>query len=482
MSTPTEYRVPLIIRGHVIHGNDLTFSGRRGAASFSTPDVRPHLDKLTLTQPSALADLHSAPFEEVLDYLHELGKRLAFDRNPYLQDAFRLSCETSGLGPRILRHCYETIGTVFDRKNARDMADILIGIPFLDGWVTTRRADGYEIAVRAFGARALHIIAGNVPTMAALAVLRNTIVRSDAIIKSPSNDPLTAAAIVRTMVDMAPDHAITRHISVAYWKGGDSQIEDVVYQPANLEKIVSWGGLAGIKHITKYIQPGIDLITLDPKLSSSIIGSEAFSDEDRMRDAAMRLALDVGIYNQEACVNARVVYIECGTDEDGIARANRFGAMVYEEIQAISPHLSSPRAAIEPDLALELEGLAFADDAYRLIGGDGRGAVIVSQHEEPVEFFHLLKNRVVNLVPVDDLEIPIQSVSASTQTIGIYPDSLVPKLRDRLAFHGAQRLVSLGYVSRRVVAGPSDGIELVRRMCKWIMHERYDAAVLPPHT
>jgi hypothetical protein len=482
MSTSIEYKVPLIIRGRVIQGDAVSFGGRRGAVRFSTPDVRAHLNELVLTQPSALAELHSAPFEEVLDYLQELGKRLEFDQNAHLQEAFKLSCETSGLGPKILRHCYETLGSVFDRENTRDMADILIGIPFLDGWVTTRRTDGYEIAVRAFGARAVHIIAGNVPTMAALAVVRNTIVRSDAIIKSPSNDPLTAAAIVRTMVDMAPDHVITRHISVAYWKGGDGDIEDIVYQPANIEKIVSWGGLASIKHITKYIQPGIDLITLDPKLSSSIIGSEAFHDEERMRDAAMRLALDVGIYNQEGCVNARVVYIECCTDQHGIALANRFGEMVYEAIQSIPPHLSSPRAAIESDLALELEGLAFAADAYRLIGGDGLGAVIVSQYDEPVEFSHLLKNRVVNLVPVDDLEKPILSVSASTQTIGIYPDSLVPQLRDRLAFHGAQRLVSLGYASRRVIAGPSDGIELVRRMCKWIMHERYDAAVISPQS
>ena len=165
-----------------------------------------------------------------------------------------------------------------------------------------------------------------------------------------------------------------------------------------------------------------------------------------------------------------------------IERANRFGKMVYDAIQAIPLHLSSSRTAIEPDLAQELEGLVFAEDAYRLIGGDGRGAVIVSQYDEPVEFSHILKNRVVNVVPVDDLERPIRSVNSSTQTIGIYPDSLIPELRDRLAFHGAQRLVSLGYASRRVVAGPSDGIELVRRMCKWIMHERYDASITPPHS
>jgi hypothetical protein len=105
--------------------------------------------------------------------------------------------------------------------------------------------------------------------------------------------------------------------------------------------------------------------------------------------------------------------------------------------------------------------------------------VVVSHDPEPVDFSHLLKNRVANLVPVDDLETPINAVSAYTQTIGVYPDSLLPAVRDRLAFHGAQRLVTLGYATRRIVAGPSDGIEPARRMCKWILQERYDPVLEP---
>ena len=67
------------------------------------------------------------------------------------------------------------------------------------------------------------------------------------------------------MADMAPDHPITRHLSVAYWKGGDVEFEEQLYQPHNIEKIVAWGGFASVKHVTRYIQPGLELITLDPK-------------------------------------------------------------------------------------------------------------------------------------------------------------------------------------------------------------------------
>src|ERR1700678_4509787 len=163
--------------------------------------------------------------------------------------------------------------------------------------------NGALVSIRAIGARAVHIVAGNSPLVSSMTVMRNAVLRSDAIIKTPSNDPLTAAACARTMVEMAPLHPITRHLSVAYWKGGDTSFEELLYRPKNIEKIVAWGGFASITHIAKYIQPGIDLITLDPKLSSSIIGKEAFTSDAVMREVAERAAVDIGHRNQEACHN-----------------------------------------------------------------------------------------------------------------------------------------------------------------------------------
>jgi hypothetical protein len=471
------FNVPLIIRGEVIDEHRVTFGGRGASVQFSSPDARHYLDRLPLSTPSALADLYEISFEEILDYLEELGHRLSFQTNPYLRDALELSIGTSGLGAAILRSLYESMHTVFDRKQIRDMADLTLGIPFLEGWVNTRTADGTKTFVRALGARSIHITAGNVPTLAALTVMRNAVTRSDMIIKSPSNDPLTACAIARTMIDMAPSHPITRHISVGYWKGGDQSVEEELYKSSNVDKIVAWGGGPSVTHIMKYLQPGIELITLEPKLSSTIIGREAFKSEGCMRDVARRAALDIAVYNQQACVNARVIYVQSGTDAAGLECANRFGRLLYDAILAVPAHLSNPVRALNPELAQEMEGLRYAGDLYKVFGGDGRGAVIVSQTGEPVDFAALLSNRVANLVPVDDLETPIRSVTAFTQSIGIYPDSLIPQIRDRLSFHGAQRLVSLGYVATtRTIAGPHDGTEPIRRMCKWILSETHDSS------
>lgn len=465
--------VPLIIRGTVIEASEVEHGGRGGRTSFSSPDVSAHVAGLGLSTPSRLRDLYALSFAEILDFLEELGTRLALSRNPWVEEAFRLSCQTSGLGEAILRDMYEELGQMVDRRSLAEVAEKAIGIAHLEGWVETALASGTIAGIRAFGARCVHIIAGNAPGVALMTVARNAITRGDAIIKTPGNDPLTAAAIVRTMIEIAPDHPLTRHVSVAYWKGGDETIEAALYRPANIEKIVAWGGMASIKHIARYIGPGIELIALDPKLSSTIIGGEALASDERMREVASLLALDAGALNQEGCVNARVVYVRSGTDADGIERLNRFGGLLYQAILDLPASISGPAVRMDTQLHEEIEAMSLSgDEYYQLIGGGREGAVIVSQIDEPVDFSAMLANRVVNLVPIDDYDEAVRAVSTYTQTIGIYPEALKTELRDRLAIHGAQRLVSLGGAVAMGNHGIQDAIEPLRRMCRWIVDER----------
>src|SRR5690606_21410049 len=234
-----------------------------------------------------------------------------------------------------------------------------------------------------------------------LTILRNMVLRSDAIIKAPSNDPFTAAAIARTMIDMAPDHPITRHTTVAYWKGGDKTFEEKLYRPENIEKIVAWGGFSSLKHVTQYIQPGLELISLDPKRSASIIGAETFESEASMQDAALRLATDIGASNQVGCVNARVVYVQSGTDERGLETLNKSARMTYDAMLTLPNCISTTPKSFDKELKSHIEALRLDDDWYKVIGGEqNEGAIIASQLPDAVSFATLLNDRVGNLVPV----------------------------------------------------------------------------------
>lgn len=463
---------PMIIRGQVITDNLIEVGGRGGDLSFLTPDANKYIDQLPLGNPARLADLYTLSFDDILDYAVELGKRLALDKNPYLQEACELSYLTAPTTPTIVKASYMGLQNMLSREFISEMAESTVGIKYLEGWVPQTLLDGTELEVRCFGARTLHIVAGNAVSLSLWTIIRNMVLRSDAIIKAPSNDPFTALAIARTMVDMAPDHPLTRHLSIAYWKGGDEAFEQRLYQPQNLEKIVAWGGFAAMKHVTRYVQPGLELISLDPKRSASIIGKETFGSEAHMREAAVRLAADIGAINQKGCVCARVVYVQSGTDEQGLERLNTFGRYVYEAMLGLPNTLSTAPKRYDQGLKAHVDALRLDDEWYRVIGGkDGEGAIICSQLPEPVSFAASLDDRTANLVPVDDLSEMMAAVDAYTQTVGVYPENIKDQLKDVLPLYGAQRIVSLGYAAAMKFAAPQDSIEPMRRMGKWISNQ-----------
>jgi hypothetical protein len=473
----------LVVRGRIFSDHLTEYGGRGGALRFAAPDASKYLEQLPLGDPGRLADLYRLSFDDILDYLEALGARLDIETNPHLQRARALSYLTAPTTPPIVDRSYSGLRALFAREAVREVADKQVGIAYLEGWVEDEMRNGLKVAVRCFGARALHIVAGNSPMISAMTIIRNAILRSDAIIKAPSNDPFTALAIAETMCEMDPDHPITKHLSVAYWRGGDTAFEEKLYQPHNIEKIVAWGGLASVKHVTQYIQPGLELISLDPKRSVSLIGPEAFESEETLSEAAVRLAADFGGLNQVGCVNARVVYVLSGTDVAGLDRLTRLGKRAYEALPGLPSSFSTTPKTYDRDLKAHVDALRLDESWYTVFGGEGEGAVIVSRISEPVEFAAKLADRTVNLVPVDTLAEALAAFNAYTQTVGVYPETLKDELLDVIPLYGAQRLVSLGYATSGSTATPQDGIEPLRRMGKWIVNEVSSPdKVAPPWT
>jgi hypothetical protein len=477
----SDFSIPALIRGECIEDDWVPFETRGRGPKFQATNAHHLVERLPLGSPSAMADLQEISFDEILDVLEALGHALDFETNVHIHEAYEAGLAASNYPPSLLKNSYITLPRAFAREAVREIAEQRVGIDYLEGWVEQTLADGRQVRVRAFGARALHIPAGNGGLVSAITIIRNAITRSDAIIKAPSNDPLTAMAIARTLAEIAPGHPLTRHLSVVYWRGGDTELEEKLLRPEHLEKIVAWGGFASVRHITRYLQPGLELIALDPKRSATIIGAEAFADEATLQEVARRAACDIGVANQEACASARVIHVLCGTDAAGLARADQLGQAIYTAMQNLPETISTKPRTFDRELRDHLDSCRLMEDWYRVIGGENdEGAVIVSRMDEPVDFAPMLSGRVANIVPVDSLDRITRGINAYTQTVGIYPESLKLALRDRLPLFGAQRLTSLGYACHVNSATPQDGIEPVRRMCKWVVDETCDPAIVPP--
>jgi Acyl-CoA reductase (LuxC) len=469
--------VPLVIRGEVIETELIEFGARGDGRPFLAPDPSRFVDRIPLTDPAGLSDLYALSVDEIVDYLVELGNRLEVDTNPHMQSARELSYDAAPTTQPIVDEQYRILPALFRRGGIEEMLAVGIDRACLEGWVPARLVDGRTLSVRAFGSRAVHISAGNGTLGAALAVIRSALTRGDAILKSPSNDPLTAAAIARTMCELDPDHPVTRHVTVAYWRGGDETIERRLYHPQNIEKIVAWGGFASIKHITRYLRPGLELVSFDPKRSASIIDLDAL-DDDSLDDAARRLATDIGQLNQAACTNARIVFVLTSAP----ARVDELALRTYRAMQELPEAISTPaKHGLSRELQLNLDAASLSEDFYRVIGGEhGEGALIVSRLPAPVDFADLLDDRVANLVPVATLDDALRFFDTHTQTVGVYPESLRDAVAGPAALHGAQRIVTLGSACVPSFAGPHDAIEPLRRLCRWVVQEKTDATAHQP--
>jgi hypothetical protein len=474
------YRIPIIARGRIIEpGEDAVEFKGRGGATFRAPDPHKHIHDLVLGNPVLLSDLQATPMRDIIAFLAEAGKRLHIDDNSYLQESFALALRAGGLAEPILRGVYDDLPHMFDADAMFDQIENTVGVDYLDGWVPS--PTGAHCRVRAVGTRQLHITAGNVPVVAALTIVRGALTKSDILIKSPSNDPLTANAIMRTLLEIDASHPVCKHIAVAYWKGGDEFMDSQIVRTSRIDKITAWGGMSSVKHIQKFLTPGIDLTALNPKFSMSVIGREALESEEAMQEAAMGVAVISGFYNQTACANTRLVYVESDTEDDSLDRLAEFGRKIVSAYAKLPPVMSTPFPAPNKDLDAELDAVALEDDFYTVLGDTVNGGVIVSRFPDRVDFYDQLNNRVVNIVPVENLLDVVKWCDDTTQTVGVYPESLRDRLLDPFALAGVQRLVPLkGGDPLKIFQDmhtlppgmPHDGIEPLRRNVRWVIDHR----------
>ena len=111
------------------------------------------------------------------------------------------------------------------------------------------------------------------PSGAMTTLCQGALVKAINVIKMPSSDPFTVVGILRTMADIDPQHPVVKAFTAVYWRGGEESIERPLFRPQYFDRIVGWGGGEAINNLIKYLGPGLQLISFDPKASISMIGA-----------------------------------------------------------------------------------------------------------------------------------------------------------------------------------------------------------------
>jgi hypothetical protein len=452
--------VPHVVKGQLVTGSGAVY-GRPGA-QFATPPL--DLDQLVWSRLEP-GPAFNTPLAEIMDVLEQLGQWLAKDPQGLLAEALENSLKTGPLPRSIMEAMYANIGKAFDRRSMEfQVRTELGGADVVDGWREIDDApSGRRARIRAFPPRLIHIVAGNAPGVSALTVVRGALTKGVHLLKLPSNDLFTAPAILRGLAAVAPDHPLTRSFSAAYWRGGDDAVESTLFRPQFFDKIVAWGGESSIRSASKYVGPGFELVSFDPKTSISLIGREVFDSPEILADVADKAAFDATLMNQQACASSRFQFIE-GTTE----QVDRYCEILQQRMAVDRPTNSAKGPRVPSELRDEIDGLRMLEPTYRVWGGyDGEGVVIRS--EDPVDFHP--DGKIVNVVQVKDLRDAIRFANVATQTVGVYPPQRKTELRDLLASQGVQRVVAIGG-SAGVEAGlPHDGFNPLQRFVRWVNDE-----------
>ncbi|MDE8651994.1 acyl-CoA reductase [Novosphingobium album (ex Liu et al. 2023)] len=454
---PDVLAAPFFVRGQVVEGGAVRHRSRDLGADFATPEIELNA---VVTPRSELPPLLDVKLSEIIDFLVETSERLTLSRNPHLQQCLELLSATNPLPLRVVENLYREAPHYMSRAALEGMIASNFSRPeALDGWVKRSDPNGNQGAVRAFPPRMIHMLAGNSPAGCISSIAQGALVKAVNLFKMPSSDPFTCVAVLRTMAEIDPEHPVVKSMSAIYWRGGDAQIEGILYRPQYFDRIVAWGGGDAINNVIRYLGPGIQLVSFDPKSSISMIGRETFASDASIAEAAERAAQDTTVYNQEACLASRFIFAE-GEEAD----IERFCAKLAERLALDRAYASAMAPPLSLETGEEVEILQAMGELKVWGGKDGRGMVILS--DEPVDFHP--SNKTSNVVRVKRLEDAVRHVNVATQTIGIWPPERKGALRDSLAAAGGQRICRLGTANLHVSGGPHDAMYPLERFVKWI--------------
>jgi Acyl-CoA reductase (LuxC) len=454
-------RVDHFIRGKAVTGGAVHYHSRDLGVEFATPEI--DLDEL-VTPRSELPPLLDVKTEEIIDFLVACGEKLVLEDNVYLQEAAEHIVATNPLPRRVVENLFRVARHRLTKEDLWCSIETNFANPAaLDGWVERVDFNGEHGALRAFPPRMIHMLAGNSPTGCISSIAQGALVKAINVFKMPSSDPFTCVAMLKTMAEVDPDHPVIRSMSAVYWRGGDERVERTLYRPQYFDKIVAWGGGDAINNVIKYLGPGLQLVSFDPKTSISMIGPEGFASDAVIEELAESAAADVAVFNQEACLASRFIFVE--GEREGI---EKFCARLQQRLGVDRQTASEVAHPLPVEVREEIEMLQVMDDECKVWGKtDGRGLVILT--EDPVDFHP--SSKTANVVHVPSLDDAVRYVNVATQTIGMYPPERKKAMRDRLASAGAQRVVRLGGATKHVAGGPHDAMFPLQRFVHWMSDE-----------
>ncbi|MEV6951185.1 aldehyde dehydrogenase family protein [Streptomyces sp. NPDC051183] len=321
------------------------------------------------------------------------------------------------------------------------------------------RPDAKETVYEAWAPVGLvaHIAPGNGAAVAPLSLVEGLLAGNVNVLKTSSGDTLLAQHLLAALAAFDTTGAIAERTVVLRFPSSRQEWLRLMCAPA--DAVAVWGGEAAVEGVAAHVPAGCRLVEWGHKISFAYLTRDAWDDPRTLA----ALAADVCLYEQQACSNPQVVYLDTEDTEEVFAFADRLAAALatMDPPSADGPSTAEDAEITTTELVARLEehlGLtrvrAAADRSWRVLA-DVRPALTASPLHRSVW---------VKPLPRKQLIATLRPMRRYLQTAGIAgsrPD--VADLSRTVLAAGATRIAPVGAMTAGYSGEPHDGVYALQR-------------------
>jgi hypothetical protein len=170
----------------------------------------------------------------------------------------------------------------------------------------------------------VHIAAGDIPNPTWMSMVLGLLARSAQLVKCASGSALLPRLFAHSLYEA--DSKLSACLEIAGWRGGDSDLEDVLFAEADC--VTATGSDETLAAIRSRLPIKSRFVGYGHRVSFGFVAREVLSPL-RAPQIATRAAEDVVAWNQLGCLSPHVIYVQTG----GEVSPERFAELLADELE-----------------------------------------------------------------------------------------------------------------------------------------------------
>lgn len=307
--------------------------------------------------------------------------------------------------------------------------------------------------VRGFETTAV-VLAGALPPPSFLAILAPLALRSPVLVKTSSQDPVTADCIARSVAEVDPELAAC--IEVLHFSRDHEACTDALFES---DCVVATGSDVGVAAMAARVPAGRRLVTYGHRVSLTALGPSALSGS-ALEQTANRIAVDTAMWDQLGCLSPLWVFV-VGGDESAPDRLGEALARALEDAEKRWPRGSAPATSLAEIAREQGEAEMRGVGGARVRVWTGAGRVWTVVRDDGAALRASPRHRFLRIVAVSNLDrvaaalAPLRRHLAGVALAGFGPET--DRARRVLASLGASRICVPGELQSPPLSWHHDG-------------------------